>query len=107
MPSLCIGGLVTHACPAGCVFTHPTADTRDGSCNHETGCEVDLCAIATLRSVELDARCPAPVDLAYAMVVDSPDLLEPNSRIPFQLRPDLRLRVDNLPFPRADIPLLI
>jgi hypothetical protein len=107
MPSLCIGGLIAHPCGARCTPSHSSDVEQKGSCDHEANCEADPCSIASVRSDEFDADWLAAIDHAPLSMTESAGHHEADHQLPALPRPDLRLRGDNLPFPQADIPLLI
>mgnify|MGYP001163268372 CR=1 FL=1 len=107
MPSLCVGGVIGHPCSTSSAPSHPAGSEQDGSCDHETGCEADPCSVVVVRGDEFDAGQLTAVDLVPLTLVECPCDLESDNQISRPLRSDLRLHLYNLPFPQADIPLLI
>jgi hypothetical protein len=106
MPSFCAGGLLVHPC-SDITPAHSHDNHSQEPCEHETDCDFDPCSIITTRSDELDINLTASIVLEPALAVKSLDTVQPECNTPFLLLQGPRLGLVNIPFPSADIPLLI
>ena len=106
VPTLCVSGLITHACECVDVLASPCDPGcgHEAGCHHENGCSDDPCSTPVVRNQRprdgVDTTPPSPVPcVAFNTGPRSDQTIRSEGRT--------SSRPQGLPFPPSDIPLLI
>ncbi|MFQ5463667.1 MAG: hypothetical protein ACE5E5_13705 [Phycisphaerae bacterium] len=114
LPTLCVGGVIAHACSCAAEATchcsvdceHECGREHQGGCGHEGGCPDDPCSMRVVRPERHDDGSVTVSRFAITATLIEADVKQSKAETVF---PGL-LKLPctrKLPFPRSDLPLLI